>query len=78
MKQSLSRELSELLSQAQIVKHLSRQKCMASCLLALIVSRRVHLCELAEHLNDQVDAKSNEIRLQDFFREVRFDYRRVG
>ena len=78
MKQGFRRKIINLVSSSQIVENLSRQKCMSSCLVALLMSRSVQLSELSHYLNDEVKRSSNETRLQDFFRETEFDYSRVG
>lgn len=57
-----------------LVRHLSRQKFISQFVLALIKSRNVQFCEVAQHLNDAVKVASNETRIQDFFREVDLDY----
>lgn len=41
-------------------------------------ARAVQFCEVAQHLNDNVKLASNEIRIQDFFREVEIDYHCVA
>ncbi len=67
--------VSEYLQYVEIVSHLSRQKMLVQTLMAMLKSRSVVLSELAVHLNDKVKTASNETRLQDFFREVAFDYK---
>jgi len=57
-----------------VVRNLARQKFVSQFILALIKSRNVQFCEVAQHLNDAVKVASNETRIQDFFREVRLDY----
>lgn len=66
--------VSEYLQYVEIVSNLSRQKMLVQTLIAMVKSRSVVLSELAFHLNDRVKTSSNETRLQDFFREVVFDY----
>lgn len=78
MKQSFSSKVIDLMSNSEIVAHLSRKKCMASCILAMIRSRSVQLNELAEYLNDEAEESSNEVRLQDFFREASLNYDQVS
>lgn len=70
----LLNQVSSVLSGLEIVKNLSRQKMLILTVCAVIKSRNVQLNELAYHLNDAVKTASNETRLQDFFREVPFDY----
>lgn len=38
----------------------------------------MQFCEIAHHLNDEAKLISNEIRIQDFFREVEIDYQQVA
>lgn len=44
----------------------------------MIKTRSVQFCEVAQALNDQVKATSNEVRIQDFFREVSLDYEQLA
>ena len=67
MKQYFTAEIRTMFSKAQIVKNLARQKFMLSFVLGLIRSRKVQFCEVAEHLNEEAQSKSNEVRIQDFF-----------
>ena len=66
--------VSDYLRYIQIVKNLSRQKMLIRTIVSMLKSRSVVLAELAQHLNDKVKTASNETRLQDFFRQVEFDY----
>lgn len=75
MKQSLKNEITTILHSAPIVKNLARKKFVAAFVLALIQSRNVQFCELAQHFSTDVKLASNENRIQDFFREVDIDYR---
>lgn len=68
------KSVSEYLQYVEIVENLSRQKMLVQTLMAMLKSRSVVLSELSFHLNDKVKTSSNETRLQDFFREVEFDY----
>ncbi len=61
-----------------IVDNLARKKFVAQFVIALIKSRNVQFCEIAHHLNDKVKTESNEIRIQDFFREVQINYQGVA
>ena len=72
------KSVSEYLQYVEIVSNLSRQKMLIQTLLAMLKSRSVVLSELAFHLNDKVKTASNETRLQDFFREVSFDYQAMA
>jgi hypothetical protein len=78
MNQRLSDEITSVLSKAQIVQNLARQKFMSLFVLGVIKSRNVQFCEIAHHLNDQARISSNEVRIQDFFREVELDYGQVA
>ena len=66
------------LKYVKIVENLARQKTLVETICAMIKSRSVVLSELAHHLNDKVKTKSNETRLQDFFREVDFNYEELA
>jgi hypothetical protein len=46
--------------------------------LGLIKSRQVQFCEVAQHLNEEVQDICNEVRIQDFFRQVTLDYEQVA
>ena len=74
MKQRLSTKITTLLRQVPIVGNLARQKFVAQFIIALLKSRNVQFCEVAQHLNDGVKPASNETRIQDFFREVDVHY----
>ena len=74
MKQSLNAEVTEILSEVPIVKNLARKKFISQFTLGLIQSRNVQFCQVAQHLNDEAKVASNEVRIQDFFREVDLEY----
>jgi len=78
MNQRLSNEITSVLSKAQIVKNLARKKFFGLFIFGLIKSRKVQFCEIAHYLNDEAKLVSNEIRIQDFFREVEIDYQQVA
>jgi len=78
MKTSFSDKIKEVFSKVKIVQNLARQKFVLSFLLGLIKSRKVQFCEIAQHLNEQVQDISNEVRIQDFFRQVELDYEQVA
>jgi hypothetical protein len=78
MKTSFSAKIKEVFGKVKIVKNLARQKFVMSFLLGLIKSRQVQFCEVAQHLNEQVQDMSNEVRIQDFFRQVALDYEQVA
>lgn len=74
MKTSLMAEVTKILSKAPIVQNLARKKFIAQFTIGVIKSRNVQFCQVAQHLNDQAKPSSNEVRIQDFFREVDLDY----
>jgi hypothetical protein len=74
MKQSLVEQVSKVLAKVPIVANLARRKFICLFVLGLIKSRNVQFCEVAQHLNDGAKLGSNEVRIQDFFREVDLDY----
>ena len=74
MKRSLIAKITTLLRCVQLVPHLSRQKFVSQFIIALLKSRNVQFCEVAQHLNDAVKVASNETRIQDFFREADLNY----
>ena len=79
MKQSLNAEVTEILSEVPIVKNLARKKFISQFTLGLIQigppsGRNVQFCQVAQHLNDEAKVASNEVRIQDFFREVDLEY----
>jgi hypothetical protein len=74
MKQSLVEQVSKVLAKVPIVKNLARRKFVCLFILGLIKSRNVQFCEVAQHLNDEAKLSSNEVRIQDFFRQVEIDY----
>lgn len=74
MNQRLESEITSVLSKIPIVKNLSRKKFIGLFVLGVIKSRNVQFCEVAQHLKDGTKLRSNEVRIQDFFREVDIDY----
>lgn len=78
MKQSLTAEVTEILSNVPIVKNLARKKFISQFVLGLIQSRNVQFCQVAQHLNDKAKVACNEVRIQDFFREVDLNYHYVA
>lgn len=78
MNQRLTDEITSVLSKVQIVKNLARKKFFSAFVLGLVKSRKVQFCEIAQHLNDDAKLISNEVRIQDFFREVEIDYQQVA
>lgn len=78
MKPYFSDKVKEVFDKVNIVQNLARKKFMFSFLMGLIKSRQVHFCEIAEYLNDEAQSLSNEVRIQDFFRQVALDYEQVA
>lgn len=78
MNQRLADEITSVLSKAQIVKNLARKKFFGLFVFGLIKSKKVQFCEIAQYLNADAKLISNEIRIQDFFREVELDYQQVA
>lgn len=78
MKQYCCAEVTAIFDKIPIVKNLARQKFIVLFVLAMIKTRAVQFCEIAQELNDQVKASSNETRIQDFFREVELNYEQVA
>lgn len=78
MKQYCCAEVTAILDIVPIVQNLARKKFIALFVLAMIKTRAVQFCEVAQALNDEVKASSNETRIQDFFREVELDYEQLA
>jgi hypothetical protein len=74
MKQSLVEQVSKVLAKVPIVENLARRKFICLFVIGLIKSRNVQFCEIAHHLNPKAKLTSNEVRIQDFFRQVELDY----
>ncbi len=74
MKQRLIAQITTVLQQQPVVRNLARQKFVSQFVIALLKSRNVQFCEVAQHLNDAVKPASNETRIQDFFRETEVNY----
>ena len=78
MKQYCCAEVTAILDIVPLVKNLARKKFIVLFVLAMIKTRAVQFCEVAQALNDEVKASSNETRIQDFFREVELDYEQLA
>jgi hypothetical protein len=78
MKQYFTAEIRTIFAKGQIVKNLARQKFIVSFVLALIRSRKVQFCEVAQFLNDEVKDACNEVRIQDFFGKWHLTMSRLG
>jgi hypothetical protein len=74
VKQSFVAQITRVLGKVPIVKNLARRKFICQFVVGLIKSRNVQFCEVAQHLNDKAKLTSNEVRIQDFFREAELDY----
>jgi len=74
VKHCLSTNITTVLQHAPVVRNLARQKFVSQFVIALLKSRNVQFCEVAQHLNDAVKPASNETRIQDFFRETALNY----
>lgn len=74
MNKVIIKTVQDHLRNLQVVKNLSRQKMLIMTLCSMLKSRSVVLVELAENLNSDALTDSNENRLQNFFRDVAFDY----
>ena len=70
MKDFITPKIVKLVSNFSLITHLSRQKCAAQTILAMIKTRSVQLSELSFELNDDVKQSSNERRLQNFFKDA--------
>jgi len=66
VKQCLSAKLTTLFQHAPVVRNLACQKFIGQFVIALLKSRNVQFCEVAQHLNDAVKPASNETRIQVF------------
>jgi hypothetical protein len=78
MKQSLKYEITQILHSAPIVDNLARKNFIAQFVMALIQTRKVQFCELAQVLNEDVKTTSNQNRIEDFFREVTLNFAQVA
>jgi len=78
MKEYCGDEITQILDEIPIVENKARKKFVFLFVLAMIKTRAVQFCEVAQELNDQVKAKSNEIRIQNFFRQVELNYEQVA
>jgi len=78
MKEFCTGEVTSILDKIPIVKNLARKKFVFLFVMAMIKTRAVQFREIAYALNDEVKVSSNEVRIQDFFREVTIDYEQVA
>ena len=78
MKKYCTGEVTGILDKIPIVENLWRKRFVVMFVLAMIKTRAVQFCEIAEELNNEAKPKSNENRIQDFFREVPLNYEQVA
>ena len=78
MKEFCNDEITGIFDKIPIVENKARKKFVILFVLAMIKTRAVQFCEIAQSLNDKVKASSNEVRIQDFFREVELNYEQVA
>lgn len=74
MKAELLSKITNLLTESQIVKNLARKKFIAQFVVALSKCRNVQFHAISKELNPNAAPASNEVRIEDFFREVDIDY----
>lgn len=78
MKKYCNGEITSIFEKIPIVENLARKKFVILFVLAMIKTRAVQFQEIAQSLNDKAKATSNEVRIQDFFREVELNYEQVA
>ena len=78
MKQSLIDEITTVRQNVPIVANLARKKLVSPFVIALIQSRKIQFGEIAHPLNRKPKTASDDVRIQDFFREVQLDYAKVA
>jgi len=71
-------EINKVFEQVGLKLHLSRKKFMLSFVLGMIQARSVLFNEIAVYLNDDAQVKSNEVRIQNFFRDYELDYNQIA
>jgi hypothetical protein len=74
MKSDFSTKIADILDRYQIVKNSCRKDFISRYIGSLFQSRHVHFHRIAQHLNPEVKLKSNQKRIEDFFRDVELDY----
>ena len=78
MKQSLKREITQILHSSPIVENLACKTFVSLFVMALIQLRKVQFNELATALNEGAKVSSNQNRIEDFFREVSINFEAVA
>jgi Transposase DDE domain len=78
VKQSLKREITQILHDAPIVDNFARKTFVSLFVMALIQLRKVQFSELATVLNEDVKIASNQNRIEDFFRQVSLNFEAVA
>ncbi|MEM9991767.1 MAG: transposase, partial [Bacteroidota bacterium] len=71
-------QVHEVFDRLGIKLHLSRKKFMVSFILAMIQARDVLFKEIAVYLNDDAKVASNEVRIQNFFRDHTLNYEQIA
>lgn len=71
-------QVHEVFDRLGIKLHLSRKKFMVSFILAMIQARDVLFKEIAVYLNDEAKVASNEVRIQNFFRDHALNYEQIA
>jgi hypothetical protein len=67
MEQYCCAKVTAILDKLPIVKNLARKEFNVLFVLTMRKGRAVQFCEIAQELNDEVKASSNEAQIQDFF-----------
>jgi len=70
-------KLYELIRTLGIVKHKKRQEFLTKLIEGSIKSRSVIFSEIADKIESEAKTISIERRIQDFFKEVSFDYQEL-
>ena len=78
MKKYCKREVMGILDKFPIVKNGQRKNFVLMFILSMIKVRSVQFQNIAKELNNEVKQKSNEVRIQDFFREVELNYDQIA
>lgn len=74
----LDDKIKETLEKIAIVENLSRKKFLWQFIQGLVIIRKVQFNEVATVLNNEVQASSNERRIQAFFEKVELNYEAVA
>lgn len=71
-------KLYELIRKNEVIAHKKRQEFLISLLEGIIKSRSVLFSEIADKIDKDIQVNSIERRIQDFFKEVDFNYANLG